>query len=750
MGPNRTLDDMSIQSFEVYSREPLPVPVIVCNGGTGRDGSVQRLSATSQRQTTYEEMHEENDADEEVDEEAEGEVVCYIHYDEMEQAPGPAAQSASFQSHSSDSCSIHTCWSRAPTSSSYQSVEDLKAMLQVPPQAFRTEYNDTASQTTENTARPEVQHIVEHYRTEHKESGHNIAGLDRSSNFNSNATMKLEKFFNGKLKAASHSPDPANSCDNETGLYENVDEAFEDESASCPPAAHSSHSHKQKTSHCFSVSPHNLAHSPSLERIRMMMDKTHHVQHLQAQFEKQIQTSKRQQEREKRIWSREKVKQMTLSSRPKGTRVKDKSKAKAKGKRSDERISCQEQVIPRAWTTEVQGRRKVRKSERLELPVDDQHERRNARTGPQTSQKTALLHSQGMRSPGLEMSDLMQKHMEFCKACNLAEHLDSCSSMWCIGDRHQQRAEKGMKSMNRRSKEKDLEVQRWIEKCASEVSRRSRSSNKYPDCHKGLKQACACDTCHTLDKKRGRSREAPRKSYQNLRESQEYGHQHYERPKASRSWINVIPHAEIDSQYRENMPKVSSSSGHDLLDIPEGLYFCSNCKKSQQGSHVQHQLQPQPQPKPRPKHYQYHPNTTTQMCRGRPRGQLGVPEPVTSLQWLTQKMRETDQVKSITGVFERRARKDAELLERERLTELFKMLELNKSQKDRRGEDHRCNLTQHRVREEQQRYKEKPKVHQHVCCRDRRNEDITRLQEQTCYSHSHNHSQRHRGNYISS
>ncbi|MGH0176994.1 UNVERIFIED_CONTAM: hypothetical protein FKN15_074438 [Acipenser sinensis] len=547
---------MSIQSFEVYSREPLPVPVIVCNGGTGRDGSVQRLSATSQRQTTYKEMHEENDADEEVDEEAEGEVVCYIHYDEMEQAPGPAAQSASFQSHSSDSCSIHTCRSRAPTSSSYQSVEDLKAMLQVPPQAFGTEYNDTASQTTENTARPEVQHILERYRTEHKESGHNIAGLDRSSNFNSNATMKLEKFFNGKLKAASHSQDPANSCDNETGLYENVDEAFEDESAPCPPAAHSSRSHKQKTSHCFSVSPNNLAHSPSLERIRMMMDKTHHVQHLQAQFEKQIQTSKRQQEREKRIWSREKVKQMTLSSRPKGTRVKDKSKAKAKGKRSDERISCQEQVIPTAWTTEVQGRRKVQKSERLELPVDDQHERRNARTGPQTSQKTALLHSQGMKSPGLEMSGLMQKHMEFCKACNLAEHLDSCSSKWCIGDRHQQRAEKGMRSMKRRSK-KDLEVQRWIEKCASEDSRRSRSSNKYTDCHKGLKQACACDPCHTLDKKRGRSREAPRKSYQNLRESQEYGHQHYERPKASRSWINVIPQAERDSQYREKGVKGS-------------------------------------------------------------------------------------------------------------------------------------------------------------------------------------------------
>ncbi|MGH0171237.1 UNVERIFIED_CONTAM: hypothetical protein FKN15_065176 [Acipenser sinensis] len=693
---------MSIQSFEVYSRgEPLPVP-----GGIGRDGNVQRFPARSQQQTRYEETQEEREEEEEEEEAA----VCYVPYDEMEQVPGPAAQSDTFQSHSSDSCSIHTCRSRAPMSSSYQSVEeDLKAMLQVPPQAFRTEDNDTASQ---NTTRPEVQHILEHYSTTHKERNYSRTCLDCSSNFKSNATVKLEKFFKRKFKAASHSPDQANSYDNETGLYENVDKAFEDKSAPYCPPAHSSCSVKQKASRCFPVAPNNLARSPSLERIRMMMDRTQHVQHLQAQFEKQIQTSMRQQEWEQRhIVSREKGKQMALNSR-----VKDKSKAK--GKRSGKRRYCREQDVPRAWTTEVQGRRKVWKSEQLELPVDAQYERSNARTGPQ------------------EMSGMLQKHMEVCKACNLAEHLGSCSRKWCIDDRHQRKAEKGKRSM-KRSKEKDLQVQRWMEKRASKDSRRSRSSNKYTDCHKGLKQACACETCHTLDKKRGRSREAPRKSYQNLRESQEeYGHQHYEYPKASRSWISVIPQAERDSQYRENMPKDASCSELDLLDIPEGVCFCSDCKKGQQGSHSLHQHQP--------RHYRYHPHTTTPMSRGRSRIQLGVPQPVTSLQWLTQKMSATDQVKEITGVFERRAVRDAELIERERLTDLFKMIELNRGRWD---EDRRSNQTQQRVREEQQSYKEKPKAHQHVCHRDRRNDNIARLQEGTCYCHNPN--QRHRGNCIS-
>nr|XP_006009301.2 PREDICTED: uncharacterized protein LOC102349060 [Latimeria chalumnae] len=615
-----------------------------------------------------------------------------FYYSEYKEFDSLGRQVVINKSSSTDSVSIYT-YSTAHTSTSNHNSTNEKTYhindLQEYDLEDSREYHGVVTQSNKRLHPPEKEryphHSQDRFAMDYQDAGPTGSGLDRTSTFECNAAEILDEFFRQKIENGNRHQYSTKEQEDASDIYENVDIFPEKHKQPTPRQKKMVVSNRHKQLPVAEASLQHPAHSPSLDRIRKVLDKTQHLQNMQSHFESQIQKSKkeRQLELEK---EKEKAKSLQKASKQRGGAKGQVRSSQTRNKEGEDRAvtnlknshppnrycncdNCKRTLyVPLEYTYD-ETKKGCKAIKSYSSQMLDQH-----------SKMTKGNNFKTRNSNGEKLAEYMHDHIKTCTACHSTSDFIGNSFTKTSKDqrtledstrraRGPPRKERSSEQMKRRSKEKQLAVQRWIDESPSkdfEEATAAKLANlelhsATPSCNLNRNEYewdCSCDTCRNLDKKQGRVRAEPRKSLYSYKEGPEHTfYSSYFRdtcPKAE-----PVPKRNVQCQ---SPTKTPSCSDIELLEIPAGECQCSFCTRQQQHPKSEHTERKKAE---KPAHVRQKPSM--EVC--------------TSLERLTEKTKGRDWVREIALSFERRARKEAEMVEREKAYQRLKEKELERKQR---------------------------------------------------------------------
>lgn len=369
---------------------------------------------------------------------------------------------------------------------------------------------------------------LDNYQQDYNETESLVSGIDRTSTFSTNAAQKLDRFLRRKLEAQNSPPYPLDSHLDASNIYENTDDLYEGSNTKCHQAKrpYTCQAKQLGSKH----DSHRLVASSSLENIRQVMDKTKHIQNLQVHFEKQIQKSNKQKEKEQQISRRKSAELVKRQYNTKGQEERN---------RANQDKATQEDLC------------KCIKCKRMfhnELGCDSECKNQSFSQSKIYSQTKDFIQSDKIKNHCFKYNtsdqtfdNYMCQHIRQCDTCqntNNRSKDSSTGSSICEDDRNYKT------TLKQHSSSWAKRPSNLLKGCQMEKKKLSESSDEHVD--SGARkfseilvknynsgkilmgqpcgdctQLCPCNTCRLLAKKSERIPNFPRKSIQKCKDSLE-------------------------------------------------------------------------------------------------------------------------------------------------------------------------------------------------------------------------------------